>query len=95
MFVEVAEITVTDPDGFEAAVAAAKQVFLRAEGCHGLRLHRVVEEPETYRLIVKWETVEDHTVVFRNSPGFQEWRRLASPFFASPPKVTHSQDVSE
>lgn len=93
MFIEVAEVIVTDPAGFEAAVAEAKPVFLRAKGCHGVRLHRVVEEPKTYRLIVKWETIEDHTVVFRNSADFQEWRRVASPFFAAPPKVTHSEDV--
>lgn len=93
MFVEIAEITVTDPEGFEAAVAEAKPFFLRAKGCHGLQLHRVVEAPDVYRLVVKWETVEYHTVTFRNSDDFQEWRRLASPFFAAPPKVTHSHDV--
>lgn len=93
MFVEIAEISVTDPERFEAAVAEAKPYFLRAKGCHGVRLHRVVETPDVYRLVVKWETVEDHTVTFRNSGDFQEWRRLASPFFAQPPKVTHSRDV--
>lgn len=93
MFIEIAEITVTDPAGFEVAVAKAKPFFLRAKGCHGLRLHRVVETPDVYHLIVKWETVENHTVTFRNSDNFQEWRRLASPFFASPPRVTHSRDV--
>lgn len=93
MFLEIAEITVTDPKGFEAAVAEAKPVFLRAKGCHGLTLHRVVETPDVYRLVVKWGTVEDHTVTFRNSDDFQEWRRLASPFFAAPPQVTHSHQV--
>lgn len=93
MFVEIAEITVTDPAGFEAAVAEARPFFLRAKGCHGLALHRVVEAPDVYRLVVKWETVEDHTVAFRNSDDFQEWRRLASPFFAGLPAVTHSRNV--
>lgn len=93
MFLEIAEITVTDPARFEAAVAAARPCFLRAKGCHGLQLHRLVETPEVYRLVVTWETVEDHTVTFRNSGDFQEWRRLAAPFFAAPPKVTHSRAV--
>lgn len=93
MFVEIAEITVTDPEGFEAAVTEAKPFFLRAQGCHGLSLHRLVETPDVYRLIVKWGTVEDHTVTFRNSEDFQEWRRLASPFFAASPRVTHSHAV--
>ncbi|NTB87564.1 antibiotic biosynthesis monooxygenase family protein [Agrobacterium tumefaciens] len=91
--VEVAEITVTDTDDFEAAVAEAKPYFLAAEGCTGLALHRVVETPEVYRLIVKWRTVEDHMVTFRQSEGFQRWRELASPFFAKAPVVTHSAEV--
>ena len=94
MFLEIAEITVTDPAGFEAAVAAARPHFLAAQGCRGLSLHRVVETPEVYRLVVTWDRVEDHMVTFRNSDGFQAWRNLASPFFASPPVVTHSREVA-
>lgn len=94
MYLEIAEITVTDPAGFEAAVAKARPHFLAAEGCHGLALHRVVETPEVYRLVVKWGTVEDHMVTFRASDGFQAWRALAAPFFAAPPKVTHSSAVA-
>lgn len=90
---EVAEISVTDDTMFEKAVAAARPYFLAAEGCLGLELHRVVETPDVYRLIVKWRTVEDHTVTFRNSEAFQRWRELASPFFAKPPTVTHSTEV--
>lgn len=93
MFIEIAEITVTDPAGFEAAVAKARPHFLAAEGCHGLTLHRVVETPDVYRLVVTWRAVDDHMVTFRASEGFQAWRALASPFFASPPKVTHSAEV--
>ena len=94
MFLEVAEITVTDPARFEAAVAKARPHFLAAEGCHGVTLHRIVETPDTYRLVVRWRTVEDHIVTFRQSEAFQAWRALAGPFFASPPKVTHSSEVS-
>lgn len=94
MFLEIAEITVTEPAGFEAAVARAKPHFLAADGCLGLTLHRVVETPEVYRLVAKWRAVEDHMVTFRGSEGFQTWRALAAPFFASPPKVTHSSEVA-
>jgi len=90
---EVAEISVTDAAGFEAAVAAARPHFLAAQGCLGLELHRVVEMPLVYRLIVTWRTVEDHMVTFRQSEGFQRWRELASPWFAAPPSVTHSAPV--
>jgi quinol monooxygenase YgiN len=92
-FVEIAEITVTEAEGFEAAVAKAKPHFLAADGCLGLTLHRLVETPEVYRLIVKWRNVEDHMVTFRQSEGFQRWRELAAPFFSKPPIVTHSAEV--
>lgn len=91
--VEIAEITVTDPDGFEAGVAEARPYFLAAEGCLGLSLHRVIERPETYRLVVKWRSVEDHMVTFRASDGFQKWRGAVSAYFAAPPVVTHSRAV--
>ena len=40
-----------------------------------------------------WETVENHTVDFRGSPDFQEWRKLVGHCFASPPEVEHVQQV--
>lgn len=90
---EVAEISVTDPVMFETAVAAARPYFLAAEGCLGLSLRRVVETPDTYRLLVTWRRIEDHMETFRASEGFRHWRALASPFFAGPPKVSHSAAV--
>ncbi len=92
MIHEVAEITVKSGEeaNFENGVAQAAPLFLRAKGCHGLNLQRVVEDPSIYRLVVQWETVEHHTVDFRNSDDFQEWRRLVGPFFANPPVVTHT-----
>jgi len=91
--VEIAEITVTDPAAFEAGVAKARPWFLAAEGCLGLALHRVIEAPDTYRLVVKWRTVEDHMVTFRQSDGFQQWRGAVSAYFAKPPVVTHSRAI--
>ena len=64
---------------FEAAVKKAAPIFQRAKGCHGMELRRSIEKPSRYRLFVNWETLEDHTVGFRNSPEFQEWRRTRRP----------------
>lgn len=91
MITEIAYITIdpTKADAFEAAVASAASAFRAADGCHGMALERVVEDPAQYRLRVLWETVEHHMVTFRNSEGFQTWRGLAGPFFAEPPRVEH------
>lgn len=91
MITEIAYITI-DPakaDDFEAAVASAASVFQAADGCHGMALERVVEDPAQYRLRVLWESLEHHMVTFRNSDAFQVWRGLAGPFFVKPPHVEH------
>ena len=58
-----------------------------------MRIDRTIERPQTYRLIIGWETVEHHTVDFRGSADFQAWRALVGGFFAEPPKVEHLQTV--
>lgn len=96
MILEVAEITVRPgaEQAFEQGVAKAAPLFLRAKGCHGLSLHRVVETPAAYRLVVKWETVDNHMVDFRDSDDFQAWRALVGAFFDSAPRVTHSRCIA-
>ncbi len=39
--------------------------------------------------MIFWDTVENHTVDFRGSPAFQDWRAIVGPYFASPPVVEH------
>lgn len=91
MVFEIADITVIPGSAvqFEAAVAAALPLFRAAPGCMSMALRKCVEQAERYQLHVQWKTLEDHTVHFRNSAAFQEWRKLAGPFFAAPPAVTH------
>jgi heme-degrading monooxygenase HmoA len=95
MIFEFADIEVKPGEeaAFEAAVSKAVPLFQRAKGCSGMELQRSVEKPSKYRLVVKWATVEDHMVHFRNSEDFQEWRRLVGPYFAAAPNVEHTHTV--
>jgi heme-degrading monooxygenase HmoA len=95
MIFEIAEIEVKagEEGAFEAAVAKAVPLFKRSKGCHGLELRRSIEEPFKYRLVVKWETLEDHVVHFRGAEEFQEWRKLVGPYFAAAPVVGHTRTV--
>ena len=97
MFVEIAQIDVKPgmEAEFEAGVAAAAPLFKRAKGCSGLALHRSVEKPGRYRLYVDWATVENHTVGFRGSEDFKEWRRLVGHCFQEPPSVEHTAQVGK
>jgi quinol monooxygenase YgiN len=95
MIQEIAQIEVKpglDAE-FEANVAKAAPLFARAKGCHDMELRRSIERPDRYRLFVTWETIEDHTVHFRGSADFQEWRTLVGHCFATPPEVEHTRQV--
>jgi quinol monooxygenase YgiN len=96
MVTEIAhlEIKAGEEALFEKKVAQAKPYFLAAKGCHGVTLHRSIEKPEQYQLFVKWETVENHMVDFRQSNGFEQWRALAGPHFAQAPWVEHIEDIA-
>jgi heme-degrading monooxygenase HmoA len=92
MILEIGQIAVKDgmEAAFEAGVAAAVPLFKRARGCLSMELVRSIEIPGRYRILVAWETLENHTVDFRGSEDFQSWRGLVSHCFAAPPEVEHA-----
>jgi len=91
MIIETAQIEVSSGQEtqFELALAQAKLVVAQAKGFNGINVHRGVERPNVYLLTLQWDTVEDHTVGFRESDLFVQWRALIGPFFANPPAVEH------
>ncbi|HEX4409588.1 MAG TPA: antibiotic biosynthesis monooxygenase [Xanthobacteraceae bacterium] len=95
MVTEIAQIDVKPgmEAELEAGVKKAAPLFQRAKGCTSMALERSIEKPSRYRLFVGWQTVENHTVDFRGSADFQEWRKLVSHCFASPPEVEHVQQT--
>jgi len=78
---------------FETAFETAKDIISRMLGFRDLTLARGVERPDTYLLLVRWDTVEDHEVGFRGSPEYQEWRVLLHGFYEPFPLVEHFEDV--
>lgn len=97
MILELAHFRIT-PDnnaGFEAAFATAQTILASMPGYVDHELHRCIEDRCEYRLLVHWNTVEDHMHGFRESPRFLEWRTLLQPFFAAPPSAAHYELVFE
>jgi quinol monooxygenase YgiN len=95
MILEIAQIEIKSgiESKFEAGVKAAAPIFKRAKGCQSMQLQRSIEKPSRYRLFVEWQTVENHTVDFRGSPDFQEWRKLVVDCFAAQPEVEHTRQA--
>jgi heme-degrading monooxygenase HmoA len=97
MILELAEIAIRpgEQDAFDAAIARGIQsVISRATGFRRASVHKGVESPERYLLQIEWETLANHTVEFRGSAAFAEWRAIVGPFFAQPPRVEHYEFVA-
>ena len=97
MIVEVADFRVStgNRDAFSEAIIRAADTVLAKAG--GYRRHRILacrESPERFILIVEWDSLEAHTVGFRQSPAFAEWRAIIGPFFQRPPHVEHFEVVA-
>ena len=78
---------------FEVNIKKAKLVIAQSEGFKSIEVQKCIEQENRYLLFIKWETLEDHTVGFRNSELFTQWRALIGPFFEAPPLVQHYSTV--
>lgn len=97
MILEHADIRIAPGQqaAFDEAIQRGLQtVIVKAKGFRGAQVHRGIEQPERYLLTIQWETLEDHTVGFRQSELFTQWRAIVGPFFASPPVVEHFEAVA-
>jgi heme-degrading monooxygenase HmoA len=98
MILELADISIQPGQNaaFEEAIERGlKTVIAHAKGFEGFKVNRGIESPQRYILQIFWTTLEDHTVGFRGSPAFAEWRAIVGPFFASPPVVEHFELVTK
>ena len=92
MILEVADIRIAPgrQDAFdEAIVRGVDTVIARAKGFRGYKVNKGIESPERYILMIFWDTLESHTVDFRQSEAFGQWRAIVGSFFAVPPVVEH------
>ncbi len=80
---------------FEADFAVASKIIAAMPGYISHELQHCVENRDRYLLLVCWERLEDHTIGFRGSPQYQEWRDLLDHFYDPFPTVEHYQMVSE
>lgn len=80
---------------FDLAIERGLKIIATATGFRGYKVNKGIESPERYILTIYWETLENHTVDFRESPAFQEWRSIVGPYFAGPPTVEHFSLLSK
>jgi heme-degrading monooxygenase HmoA len=92
MILELADIRIQPGQqaAFDEAIKrGVETVISKAKGFQGYRVNKGIESPERYILQIFWATLENHTVDFRQSAAFADWRAIVGPFFAAPPAVEH------
>ncbi len=95
MILEVAMLNVRPgaESAFEAAFQEASSIISSMPGFLSHELRRCIEVPNRYILLVHWQSLEAHTVGFRGSPEYQNWRRLLHHFYDPFPVVEHYTHV--
>lgn len=95
MILEVAILDVKpglEPE-FETAFGRAQAIISSMPGYISHELQHCLEKTNRYILLVNWETLESHTVGFRGSAQYQEWRALLHHFYEPFPEVQHYGSV--
>lgn len=97
MILEVAMLDVKagQEQSFEVAFEKAQVIISSMSGYVSHQLQRCIEKPNRYALLVNWQRLEDHTVGFRESEEYQEWRKLLHHFYDPFPEVEHYSRVFE
>ncbi|BBD64645.1 antibiotic biosynthesis monooxygenase [Nostoc commune NIES-4072] len=78
---------------FEATFKKASKFISSMDGYLSHELHKCIEVQGKYLLLVKWQTLESHTVGFRNSAEYQEWKKLLHHFYEPFPTVEHFEEI--
>ena len=91
MILEVAllEVIPGKEAAFEQDFAKAGVYISSIKGYIRHSIRKCLEQPNKYILLVEWETLKDHTVGFRQSAAYLEWKKLLHHYYDPFPVVEH------
>jgi heme-degrading monooxygenase HmoA len=91
MILETAILNVksAETQAFEVAMHDARGLIAATPGFQRIEVRRCVEVPHRYLLLVWWDTLEAHTIGFRQSERYQAWRARLHHFYEPFPEVEH------
>ncbi|MBF7093203.1 antibiotic biosynthesis monooxygenase [Flavobacterium sp. ALJ2] len=82
-------------NNFENDFAKASQYISSIEGYLGHSLKKCMEQANKYLLLVEWRNLEDHTIGFRESAAYLEWKKLLHHYYEPFPVVEHFETIFE
>ncbi len=74
---------------FELRFREASRLISSMKGYQSHELHQCLEVENKYLLLVRWDTLQDHTIGFRQSAEYEEWKGLLHQFYEPFPIVEH------
>ena len=80
-------------DKFESAFQKATNIISSMPGYVSHDLQKCIEVSDRYLLLIYWQTLEDHTIGFRQSEQYQTWKQLLHHFYDPFPVVEHYYSV--
>ena len=97
MIIELVDIRIHPGQDADFVQAVQRQMVIlteRVQGFLGCQIYHGIESPDRYILQGVWNTLEDHTVGFRQGPLYAEWLAVIRPFAAAPANVEHFEPVA-
>lgn len=97
MILEVAllEVIPGKEAAFEQDFAKAGVYISSIKGYIKHSIRKCLEQPNKYILLVEWEKLEDHTVGFRQSAAYLEWKKLLHHYYDPFPMVEHFAAIGQ
>ena len=80
---------------FQSDFAKAGQFISSIKGYVKHSLRKCLEKDNKYILLVDWENLDDHTIGFRQSAQYLEWKRLLHHYYDPFPTVEHFETIIE
>ena len=96
MITEIALLNIKEDQNelFETSFGTAQKIIASMKGYIQHELLKCIEAEDKYLLIVRWQTLEDHTKGFRQSEQYIEWKNLLHHFYEPFPKVEHYKTIN-
>ena len=79
---------------FRRAFAKVLPLLSRAKGYRGHLLAQGIETPQVFNLIVRWESLEDHTPNFEASEDHRLFMMDLEEYLSEEPKVHHIEGAA-
>ena len=90
VYLDIKKGSVSD---FQAAFEKAEPLIKKTDGYISHSLMQCIENNHRFLLTVHWETLDSHTINFRQSAEYKKWKKLLHHFYDPLPTVYHFQSI--